>query len=278
MSARLIDGERYAAQWKQELLSDFSNIITRRLAIVMIGDDPRSQVYVSHKIRFLNECSVETELLRFSESVGLSELIKSIQRLNDDDGVGGILVQLPLPAHCQMSKVMEVIDPRKDVDGLSPYQQGLLALSDSRAIIPATPKGILKLLDYESVDLVGKRVVIVNDSALVGRPLAAALLALGATVVVCNRWTVDLEMMVSLAEVVVVAIGQRGVIRPDWFRSDAVVFDVGINMVDDRVRGDVDHEAALGHCQAITPVPGGVGPMTIAALFSNIIQLSTGSS
>ena len=278
MVAKLINGEHYASQWRQELLSDFSGVVSRRLAIVMVGDDQRSQVYVSHKRRFLQESGVETELLHLPSTTDFSLLIESIQRLNDDDAVGGILVQLPLPPHCQVSQVMEAIDPQKDVDGLTPYQQGLLALSDQRAVIPATPRGVLKLLDYESVDLAGKRVVIVNDSALVGRPLAMSLLALGATVMVCNRWTVDLKMMVSLADVVVVAIGKRGVIQPDWFKSDAVVLDVGISMVDGRVKGDVDHDAALSHCQAITPVPGGVGPMTIAALLANMIQLSLGAS
>lgn len=241
MSARLIDGIAYAQQWKCELLQQITSEINKKLAVVLVGDDERSHSYVQRKQMFFSECGVLSEIIRWPNSVEESKLLGCIQRLNSDDSVGGILVKLPLPKQCDQNLVLKQIAPGKDVDGLSPEQQGLLLSSSPNAIIPATPRGILQLLEYESIDLVGKRVVIVNDSILIGKPLAICLLNLGATVTICNRCTVDLASVVSTADVLVTAIGKVGIIKPQWFKPDAVVLDVGISMVSGKLRGDVDY-------------------------------------
>ncbi len=244
------------------------------LVVVLVGDHPASAVYVRNKDRAAREAGLDARTIRLPADTGEAALLALVGELNADPAVDGILVQLPLPTHVPPRAVIEAIDPAKDVDGFHPLNVG--RLSDGLAVLaPCTPRGVMKLLAHAGVALAGARAVVLGRSAIVGRPVASLLLAADATVTIAHSRTRDLAEMCRRAEVVVAAVGRPEMVRGDWIAPGAVVIDVGINrLADGRLVGDVAYEECLGHAGAITPVPGGVGPMTIACLIENTVKAS----
>jgi len=242
------------------------------LAVVMVGDNAASQVYVRHKRSACAECGMYSIAVDLPRSTSEVELLARIDELNADDRIDGILVQLPLPEHIRQTSVVERIDPRKDVDGFHPYNIGRLA-ERNPLIRPCTPYGVIRLLDHIGVSVKGKHCVVVGTSNIVGRPMSLELLLMGATTTVTHRFTQDLAHHVREAEILVAAAGKPGLIKGEWIRPGAVVVDVGINrMPDGSLCGDVEFEAAAERAGWITPVPGGVGPMTVAMLMQNTLE------
>lgn len=241
------------------------------LAVVRVGDDPASEVYVRHKIRACEEVGIASRALVLPAETTQDELLAKVAELDEDDSVDGILVQLPLPDHIDANRVIEAIDPRKDVDGFHPLNLGLLM--GGRPLLQAcTPAGVMVLLEAAGVDATGKHAVVVGRSVIVGRPMAQMLLRAHATVTICHRHTPDLAEQVAAADIVVVATGVPGLVRGEWIREGAVVIDVGINRREDgKLCGDVDFAGARERASLITPVPRGVGPMTVAMLLWNTV-------
>ena len=241
------------------------------LCVIRVGDDPASQVYVRGKVRACNEVGIRSLHEHLPATISESDLLAEVARKNDDPEVDGILVQLPLPDHIHPNHVIEAVDPVKDVDGFHPSNLGLL-IARHGLLEPCTPSGIMVMLDAIGFDTRGKRAVVVGRSVIVGRPIAQLLMRADATVTVCHRYTRDLEAHVRQAELLVVATGVPGLIKGEWIREGAVVIDVGINrMPNGKLRGDVEFDKARERAAAITPVPGGVGPMTVAMLLWNTI-------
>ena len=272
MTATLIDGREVAATLRRELAVrittvDFSPV----LAVVLVGDDPASAVYVRNKDRAAQNAGITARTIRLPAATGLAELLSVVKSLNDDADVDGILVQLPLPAGLDSAAVISAIDPAKDVDGLTPTNVGLLA-SGRPGLVPCTPLGVMKLLAHAGTELRGARAVVLGRSLLVGKPVAALLTAADATVTIAHSRTRDLAAECRRAEVLVAAVGRPELVRADWIADHAVVIDVGINrLADGRLVGDVATAECAAIASAITPVPGGVGPMTIACLLENTL-------
>lgn len=277
MTAQLIDGKAIAASLRQQIAQ---RVAERRqqglrapgLAVILVGSDPASQVYVSHKRKDCEEVGFLSQAYDLPANTSQDELMALIDRLNDDPSIDGILVQLPLPEHLDASLLLERIRPDKDVDGFHPYNIGRLA-QRMPLLRPCTPKGIMTLLQSTGADLYGMHAVIVGASNIVGRPMAMELLLAGCTVTVTHRFTKDLPMHVGQADIVVVAAGKPGLVKGEWIKEGAIVIDVGINrQADGKLIGDVVYETALPRAGWITPVPGGVGPMTRAGLLENTLH------
>jgi len=268
---RIIDGKKIAEDIYTELKEEVKNLEDKPgLAVVLVGDDPASLVYVRNKERICKRLGLNYRLMRFPQSADKNEILSTIESLNSDKEINGIIVQIPLPEHLDPFEVVSAIDPLKDVDGLHPDNLGRL-LSGKPRIIPCTPLGVIELLKRENIDIRGKNAVIVGRSNLVGKPLFHLLLSLDATVTVCHSKTRDLKEETSRADILVCAVGVPKLISADMVKEGATVIDVGINRIDDRLVGDVDFENIMGIASAITPVPGGVGPMTVAMLMKNVI-------
>ena len=272
MSARIIDGKAIAAALRARLAVTVAALPYQPgLAVVLVGDDPASAVYVRRKDRAAQQAGIAARTLRLPAATSEADLLAVIAGLNDDATVDGILVQLPLPAPLRAHVVIDAIDPAKDVDGLHPVNAGRLALGMA-GLVPCTPLGSMKLLAEAGVTLRGARAVVLGRSVLVGRPVAALLMAADATVTVVHSRTRDLAAECRRADVLVAAVGRPEMVRGDWLAAGAVVIDVGINrLADGRLVGDVNYAEALPVAGAITPVPGGVGPMTIACLLENTV-------
>ena len=277
MTAQLIDGKTIAARLRQQIAQ---RVAERRqqglripgLAVILVGSDPASQVYVAHKRKDCEEVGFISQAHDLPASTRQDELLALIDRLNQDPVIDGILVQLPLPAHLNASLLLERISPDKDVDGFHPYNIGRLA-QRIPLLRPCTPKGIMTLLESTGADLYGMDAVIVGASNIVGRPMALELLLAGCTVTVTHRFTKDLAGHVGRADLVVVAAGKPGLVKGEWIKEGAIVIDVGINRQEDgKLVGDVEYEPALQRASWITPVPGGVGPMTRACLLENTLH------
>lgn len=269
--AKIIDGKGIADKIYEELKEEVNSLREKPgLAVVLVGDEPASIVYVRNKEKACKRLGLNYKLLKFPQSVDRDELISNIKTLNKDKEVNGIIVQMPLPEHLDAFDIVSSIDPLKDVDGLHPDNLGRL-LSGKPRIIPCTPLGIIELLKRENIDIKGKNAVIVGRSNLVGKPLFHLLLSLDATVTVCHSKTSDLKRETSRADILVCAVGVPRLITVDMVKEGAIVIDVGINRVDDKLIGDVDFEEVKHIAGAITPVPGGVGPMTVAMLMKNVI-------
>ena len=273
----VLDGKAIAKRVRAEVserAAAFESRAGRKagLHVVLVGDDPASQVYVRNKERAARQCGLTGQVHRLPASTTQGELLRLVQRLNADSAIDGILVQLPLPPGLDAQAVVDALDPAKDVDGLTTANAGLLF--DGRpGLRPCTPSGCMRLLQETGVDLSGKRALVIGRSALVGKPVAMMLLAANATVTMAHSRTVDLQARVRAAEVVVAAVGRPQMVRGEWIRPDAIVLDVGINRGEDgKLVGDVEYLAASQRAAWITPVPGGVGPMTIAMLLSNTLQ------
>ncbi|OGP76226.1 MAG: bifunctional 5,10-methylene-tetrahydrofolate dehydrogenase/5,10-methylene-tetrahydrofolate cyclohydrolase [Deltaproteobacteria bacterium RBG_16_64_85] len=277
MSAQRIDGKAIAAAIRAEIKERAAEFNARTgiracLAAVLVGEDPASSVYVRNKGKACIEAGMLSRQINLPATTSEKELLDLVGRLNADDAVHGILVQLPLPDQIDESKVIEAIAPGKDVDGFHPVNAGRLFIGEP-GFIPCTPYGILKILDYEKVELKGKHAVVVGRSNIVGKPVAILLLSRHATVTICHSRTQDLPGVVRSADVVIAAVGKAEMIRGSWIRPGAVVIDVGINRLPDgRLVGDVAFEEASAVAGKITPVPGGVGPMTITMLLHNTLE------
>ncbi len=276
MTAKLIDGKAIAASLRQQIAQRVAErhrqgLRTPGLAVILVGTDPASQVYVSHKRKDCEEVGFHSQAYDLPASTGQDELLSLIDQLNEDPAIDGILVQLPLPQHLDASLLLERIRPDKDVDGFHPYNIGRLA-QRMPLLRPCTPKGIMTLLQSTAVDLHGLNATIVGASNIVGRPMALELLLAGCTVTVTHRFTRDLAEHVGRADLLVVAAGKVGLVKGEWIKPDAIVIDVGINrLADGRLVGDVEFSAAAERAGWITPVPGGVGPMTRACLLENTL-------
>jgi methylenetetrahydrofolate dehydrogenase (NADP+) / methenyltetrahydrofolate cyclohydrolase len=275
--AVLLDGKAVAAKVRAEVARRAAEFTQRHgrapgLAVVKVGEDPASSVYVRNKRR----ASVEAGIVSFAHDLPAdtseTQILGLVQALNHDERVDGILVQLPLPKGVNADRVMDAVDPRKDVDGFHPLNTGLLAQKRPR-LRPCTPFGVIRLAQEYGIGLTGLRATVVGASNIVGRPMALELLLARSTVTVCHTGTRDLRAEVERAEVLVAAVGKAGFIPGEWVRPGAAVFDVGINRIEDgRLVGDVGYEAAAARAGWITPVPGGLGPMTIAMLLSNAVD------
>jgi methylenetetrahydrofolate dehydrogenase (NADP+) / methenyltetrahydrofolate cyclohydrolase len=272
VTATLIDGKSVAATLRAEVAA---NVITAGftpgLAVVLVGDDAASNVYVRTKDRAAREAGIEAHTIRLPSDTAQCELLATIQALNDDPAIDGILVQLPLPPGIDPQAVIEAIDPAKDVDGFHPMNVG--HLTDGRpSLVPCTPLGVMKLLRATGIETAGARAVLLGRSAIVGRPLASLLLAADATVTIAHSRTRDLPGECRRADILIAAAGKPGIVKADWIRPGGTVIDVGINRLPDgRLVGDVAFDQCAAIAGAITPVPGGVGPMTVACLLENTL-------
>lgn len=273
--AEIIDGKAIATELRKGLKSEAQELIaqgvTPGLAVVLVGEDPASAVYVSMKEKACAAAGIFSDEHKLDASISEAELLALVARLNADERIDGILVQLPLPDHIDETKVLEAISPNKDVDGFHPYNVGRL-VSGNPLFQSCTPYGIMKMLELSGVDLKGQEVVVVGRSNIVGKPVALMCLAQHATVTICHSRTRDLAQKVAAADVVIAAVGKPQMIKGDWIKPGAVVIDVGVNRVGEKkLVGDVDFDAACRNASAITPVPGGVGPMTITMLLYNTL-------
>ncbi len=274
MSTQILDGKLVAAAVKAEVAAAVAELdFQPGLATVLVGDDPASHTYVRGKRRDAGEVGIESFHHALEADVSQADLESLIGSLNEDEAIDGILVQLPLPGHLDAERIIELIDPRKDVDGLHPHNLGLLVL-DRPGLRPCTPSGIMRILDHYGIPTTGSRAVVVGRSFLVGRPLALMLASKGAdaTVSVAHSRTTDLASVTREADILVAAVGSAGLITADLVKPGAVVIDVGINPGDSGLVGDVDYEGVSEVASAITPVPGGVGPMTRAMLLVNTLN------
>lgn len=277
MPAQIIDGKQLAHDLKQQCKQRIDERLTKNLrapglAVILVGADPASEVYVRNKRQSCEQIGLISKSYDLDKSTSQKELLDLVSDLNDDDTIDGILVQLPLPDHIDTSLIIEHIDPAKDVDGFHPYNIGRLA-QRIPLLRPCTPWGIMKMLESIGETFKGKHAVIVGASNHVGRPMSMELLLAGATVTMTHRFTSNLPAFVGQADILVVAVGKPGIVKGEWVKPGATVIDVGINRTDDgKLVGDVDFETAAERAAFITPVPGGVGPMTVAMLMSNTVD------
>lgn len=276
MTAQLIDGKaqaetiRHSIQRRVQARTD-AGLRAPGLAVVLVGNDPASEVYVAHKRKDCEQVGIISKAYDLPATTQQSELLELIDTLNQDDSIDGILVQLPLPKGLQADEILERIDPSKDVDGFHPFNVGRLA-QRLPMLRPCTPAGIVDLLDTTGEPVRGQHAVIVGASNIVGRPMGLELLLKGCTVTTCHRFTKDLAHHVQQADIVIVAVGKPGIVKGEWIKPGAVVIDVGINRLDNgQLIGDVDFASAAERASHITPVPGGVGPMTRAKLLENTL-------
>jgi len=282
MSARIIDGKALSAQIRAQVAARAQALSqqghTPGLAVVLVGEDPASQVYVRNKAAACDQAGLHSQVIRLPATVSQEQLLHTIADLNQDARIHGILVQLPLPAHLDTAQVLEAIDACKDVDGFHVHNAGLL-LTGKPQVRPCTPYGVMQMLAAENVAIRGAEAVIVGASNIVGKPMAMLLLAAGATVTLCNSKTRDLAAQTRRADILVVATGKPGIVTGDMIKPGSVVIDVGINrLADGKLAGDVDFASASQVAGAITPVPGGVGPMTIAMLLVNTLEATERSA
>jgi len=276
MSAHIIDGKALAAQTRTKVAEDVKQLaqrhITPGLTVVLVGDDPASQVYVKNKAAACKKAGIHSDIIRLPADASQTQLLDTVKALNQDPAVHGILVQLPLPSHMDSASVIATIAPEKDVDGFHINNVGRL-MTGAPLFKPCTPYGIMTMLAAENVTLWGAEAVIIGASNIVGKPMAMLMLAEGATVTLCNSKTRDLGAHTRRADVLVVATGRPGMVNGSMIKPGAVVIDVGISRLDNgKLAGDVDFASAKKVAGAITPVPGGVGPMTIAMLLVNTIE------
>ena len=273
---KIIDGKAIAAEIREEIAADVVTLkeqgVTPGLAVVLVGEDPASRVYVTMKEKACEKAGIFSDEHKLPAETTEAQLLALIEELNNDPRIDGILVQLPLPDHIDESKVLESISPAKDADGFHPYNVGRL-VTGNPLYQPCTPYGVMKMLEHTGVDLKGKEVVVVGRSNIVGKPVALMCLAQHATVTLCHSRTQDLPGKVAQADVVIAAVGRPEMIKGAWIKEGAVVIDVGVNRVGEKkLVGDVEFEAAKERASAITPVPGGVGPMTITMLLYNTVE------
>jgi len=274
---QLIDGKSLAKSTRARVAEDVQTLtaehdIVPGLAVILVGDDPASQAYVTMKAKACKEVGFYSIVHEMPETISQEEIIGTIKMMNDNPRIDGILVQLPLPKQIDTDAILEVIDPAKDVDGFHPYNVGRL-VTNLDAFAPCTPLGVMRMLEHYDIDLQGKDVCVVGASNIVGKPMAALLLNAEATVTITHIYTKDLAAHTRQADLVIVGVGVPGLIKADMIKEGAIVIDIGINKLDNgKLVGDVNFDAVAPHCSYITPVPGGVGPMTIAMLMENTLK------
>ena len=273
----LIDGKSISAKVKEEIKSAASDLAAKgvepALAVILVGDDAASKTYVASKEKACATCGIRSVAHRLSSDVSEAALLELIENLNEDESIDGILVQLPLPKHIDTNKILEKISPQKDVDGFSAINVGKLTSGLADGFVPCTPLGVMRLLEEYGVQIVGKNAVVLGRSNIVGKPMASLLLNADATVTIAHSKTKNLKQLCADADILVAAVGKAHFVGADMIKQGAVVIDVGINRGGDgKLKGDVDFDAVAPKCSFITPVPGGVGPMTIAMLLSNTIK------
>ena len=272
----IIDGKKESALLREEIKKEITSLRDSRnkvpgLSVILIGDFAPSLIYVKNKEKNSKEVGINSEIIRYSESITEKEVLSKIEELNKNENVSGILVQLPLPKQINKEKIINAIHPNKDVDGFHPINVGNLS-SGYSAIVPCTPLGCLILIKKIEKNLSGKHAVIIGRSNLNGKPMAQLLLKENCTVTVVHSKTKDLKVECQKADILVAAVGVANLVKSDWVKKDSIVIDVGINKVGEKIVGDVDFETVKGKVKAITPVPGGVGPMTIACLLKNTLE------
>lgn len=272
---KIINGKEIAKEIEDQLCLKVSQLIEKgkripKLAVILVGEDPASQAYVGSKEKACLRVGFLSEVIKLDKASSTEDVIQEIQRLNKDKNVDGILVQLPLPKQCDSKQVILSIDPDKDVDGLHPINVAKLYAKED-GFVPCTPKGIMTLLNKTAVKIEGANAVVIGRSDLVGRPIAQLLLNKNATVTTCHSKTQDIRFFTKKADIIVVAIGRPYYLDKTFLEKQAVIIDVGINRVDTKLVGDVNYENVIDHCLAITPVPKGVGPMTIISLLENTL-------
>ena len=272
-----IDGKAFSQTVLEKIREEHSQLKEKYgkpagLAVVIVGNNPASQVYVKNKIRACENVGFYSENIEFDENISEKELLQEIDKLNKNNRIDGILVQLPLPAHINELKIIDSISPEKDVDGFHVSNIGKMVIGDETGFLSCTPYGIMQLLEEYKIEISGKDAVIIGRSNIVGKPMALMLIQKGATVQVCNSNTKDLRKKLSKADIIIVAAGVPKLLKKEDVKEGAVVIDVGINRVDGKICGDVDYEEVAEKTSYITPVPGGVGPMTIASLIKNTFK------
>jgi methylenetetrahydrofolate dehydrogenase (NADP+) / methenyltetrahydrofolate cyclohydrolase len=272
----IIDGKKEAALLREEIKKEILLLKEKTkkapgLSVILIGDFTPSQIYVKNKEKNSKEVGINSEVIKYPKDITEQEVLNKIKELNNNPEVSGILVQLPLPKHINKEKIINAIHPKKDVDGFNPINVGNLA-SGYDAIIPCTPLGCLHLIKKIEKDLSGKHAVIIGRSNLNGKPMAQLLLRENCTVTIVHSKTKDLKAECQKADILVAAVGKANLVKGDWVKKDSIIIDVGINKVEEKIVGDVDFESVKEKVKAITPVPGGVGPMTIACLLKNTLE------
>jgi methylenetetrahydrofolate dehydrogenase (NADP+)/methenyltetrahydrofolate cyclohydrolase len=272
----ILDGKKEAALLREEIKKEILEIKTKNnkspgLSVILIGDFVPSQIYVKNKEKYSKEVGIASEIIKYSKEVEELEILEKIEELNNNDNVSGILVQLPLPEHIDKEKIINAIKPSKDVDGFHPINVGNLS-AGYKAIVPCTPLGCLLLIKKVEKNLTGKHAVIIGRSNLNGKPMAQLLLKEDCTVSIIHSKTKDLKAECQKADILVAAVGVANLVKGDWVKKDSIIIDVGINKVADKIVGDVDFDQIKNKVKAITPVPGGVGPMTIACLLKNTLE------
>lgn len=276
MSAQILNGKNISDEIRGEIRAEVEQLskqgIRPGLAVILVGDDPASQVYVRNKARACEELGYHSEVIRLPAETRQDELMAHIARLNADPAIHGILVQLPLPAHLDEKPVLEAISPDKDVDGFHPVNVGKMVIGED-ALLPCTPAGVIEMLKRSGIALAGKHAVVIGRSNIVGKPVSMLLLREHATVTICHSRTPDLPAVARTADILVAAVGRARMVKKDWVKPGAVVVDVGINRLDTgKLAGDVDFDEVKETASWITPVPGGVGPMTITMLMANTLK------
>ncbi len=271
----IIDGKKISENLIKELKKEISQINkkgkTPKLSVILIGDYPPSKIYVNNKEKKAKEVGIRSEVIKYPKDIEESKVLEKIKALNNDSNVNGILVQLPLPGHINKEKIINAIDPNKDVDGFHPINVGKLSSGD-QSIVPCTPLGCLYLIKSVEKNLQGKHAVILGRSNLNGKPMAQLLLKENCTITILHSKSKNLDVECKRADILVAAAGVSQIVKGNWIKKDAVVIDVGINKENGKLVGDVDFEASKNIAKAITPVPGGVGPMTIACLLQNTVE------
>ena len=272
----ILDGKKEAALLREGIKKEITALKERdnkvpSLTVILIGDFVPSQIYVKNKEKNSKEVGINSEVIKYSKDISEKKILEKIEELNNDNNVSGILVQLPLPTQINKEKIINAINPRKDVDGFNPINVGNLA-SGYKSIVPCTPLGCLYLIKKVEKDLSGKHAVIIGRSNLNGKPMAQLLLKENCTVTIVHSKTKDLKTECQKADILVAAAGVANLVKGDWVKKDSIIIDVGINKVGDKIVGDVDFEQVQNKVKAITPVPGGVGPMTIACLLKNTLE------
>ena len=272
---QLIEGKKIAEKYLENLKQEIKQMSQKPcLAVILVGDDEASKIYVKNKNKKAQLLGMKSVVINFPETVSEKELLNKIEELNKNDDISAILVQLPLPKHINKNKIIDAIDIKKDVDGFKPETTGKIAQNDEPFSYPCTPLGIIKLFEEYKIELEGKNVVVIGRSNIVGKPLSLMLMNKNATVTLTHSKTLNLKEITSNADILICATGNPKMVKRDWVKQNAVVIDVGIRKdTDNKLSGDVDFENVKDKCSFITPVPGGVGPMTIAMLMHNTVQL-----
>jgi len=278
ITSQILDGKKVSQQVVEKLTYELqaihaSGAVLPKLVVVLVGDDPASQVYVGKKAKMAQKIGMLSELITLPAQTSQAELLEVIHRLNTDTSVHGILVQLPLPKHINTLEIITAVNPKKDVDGLHPLNLGLLMTGDPSACKPCTPAGVITILKAYDIPMAGKHAVVLGRSNIVGKPMGMLLLQENATVSYCHSKTADLPGLTRQADILVAAVGVPKLVTADFIKPGATVIDVGINRLDGKLVGDVDFDSVAEKAGYITPVPGGVGPMTIATLMSNTLHL-----